>query len=264
MASTKAFDLDRLFEGALRRLKIEAEYFSRLTDHDPELGRLNETHLVKMLRDYLPPKIGIGTGFIVSGGSRKPSPQCDIVLYNALNNAPLYKSEAWSIYPIEMVYGVIEVKTTLKPATLKEAFKNCAAIRSMAKTSKGKPNKTYMRRKSSAEYEIYKCGLAPRFFVFGYGGWKDDLSLERNFKPLSNMSTQAHIHGVCHLNDSNGSYIKHRPHKKGEDRFGPVEANGFRRFLMSLPAMLDSMLPIWRIGLGFDQVYLKHYDLDGT
>jgi hypothetical protein len=152
MASTKAFDLDRLFEGVLRRLKTEAEYFSRLTDHDPELGRLNETHLVRMLRDYLPPKIGIGTGFIVSGGAgRTQSPQCDIVLYDALNNAPLYKSDAWSIYPIEMVYGVIEVKTTLKPSTLKEAFNKCAAIRAMAKTSEGAPNKSYMRRKSGAE-----------------------------------------------------------------------------------------------------------------
>jgi len=131
----------------------------------------------------------------------------------------------------------------------------------MAKTG-GAPNKTYMRRKSGEEYQIYQCGLAPRFFVFGYDGWKDASDLERNFKALSSASPQAHIHGVCSLNDNGGVYIKHRPHKEGEDRFGPVETKGFRRFLMSLPAMLDSMLPIERIGLGFDQVYLKHYDLD--
>ncbi len=127
MTTTRAFKLDMLFNGSLRRLRTEAEYFSRLTDHDPELGRLNETHLVKLLRDYLPPKIGIGTGFIVSGGSNATqSPQCDIVLYDALNNAPLYRSDAWSIYPIEIVYGVIEVKTTLTSSTLKDAFEKCA------------------------------------------------------------------------------------------------------------------------------------------
>ena len=46
----KAFDLDQLFEGTLRRLRTEAEYFSRLTEHNPELGRMNESHLVKLLQ----------------------------------------------------------------------------------------------------------------------------------------------------------------------------------------------------------------------
>ena len=123
MSEPKPFDIDRLYEGSLRRLRVEAEFFSRLTDHNPELGRLNETHLVKLLRAYLPPKIGIGTGFIASvGDSPRQSPQCDIVLYDALNNAPLYQSDTWSIYPIEMIYGVIEVKTTLNKRELKDAL----------------------------------------------------------------------------------------------------------------------------------------------
>src|ERR1700761_652466 len=114
MIKPSPFDIKTLFEGQLEKLRVEAEFFSRLTDHKAELGRLNETHLVQLLRNYLPPRIGIGTGFIASGGQDPQlSPQCDIVLYDALNNTPLYKSEAWSIYPIEMVYGVIEVKTTL-------------------------------------------------------------------------------------------------------------------------------------------------------
>jgi hypothetical protein len=98
MLGPKPFDMDKLFEGSMRRLRADAECFSRLTAHGPELGRLNETHLVKLVRSILPPKIGIGTGFIASGG-RNPqqSPQCDIILYDTLNNAPLYSSDAWSI-----------------------------------------------------------------------------------------------------------------------------------------------------------------------
>jgi hypothetical protein len=110
MTVTTPFDLNRMFEGSLRLLRTEAEYFSRLTDHNPELGRLNETHLVKLLREYLPPKIGIGTGFIVCGGNNPmQSPQCDLILYDNFNNAPLYRSSAWSVYPIEMVYGVLAI-----------------------------------------------------------------------------------------------------------------------------------------------------------
>ena len=173
----KPFDIEKLFEGSLRRLRAEAEYFSRLTDHDPELGRLNETHLVRLLRSYLPPKIGIGTGFIASGGnSPRQSPQCDIVLYDALYNAPLYKSDAWSIYPIEMVYGVIEVKTTLSKRELKDAFEKCAKIRAMAKTSDSKANKAYIgqlppKPKSPIEYGEYRniicCARMTQFGIEG-------------------------------------------------------------------------------------------------
>jgi hypothetical protein len=191
--NSSRFDLDKLFEGSLQRLRTEAEYFSRLTDHNPELGRLNETHLVKLLKDYLPPKIGIGTGFIVCGGSApRQSPQCDIVLYDSLNNAPMYKSDAWSIYPIEMVYGVIEVKTTLNVQTLTEAFEKCASIRAMARTKDNKPNKAYIRqlpaeKGRAVEYEERKSGLAPRFFVFAYSGWRKSAALEHDRLGLNRL-----------------------------------------------------------------------------
>ncbi len=267
MSAPKPLDIDRLFEGSLQRLRAEAEYFSRLTDHNPELGRLNETHLVSLLRAYLPPKIGIGTGFIASGGDRpRQSPQCDIILYDALNNAPLYTSDAWSIYPIEMVYGVIEVKTTLNKRELKDAFKKCAQIRAMATAPDGRGNKAYIlqvppKPSVPTKYKAYFRELPPRFFVFGYGGWKTKNGLEKNFKSITRENKGAHIHGVCSLYDSGSLYIRHLAFREGEGRFSPVAENGFRYFLMNLPAILDSMLPAHRIGLGFDQIYLHHYQL---
>lgn len=279
MGATTAFDIDRLFEGTLRRLRAEAEYFSRLTEHDPELGRLNETHLVRLLRDYLPPKFGVGTGFIASGGDRPlQSQQCDIILYDTINNAPLYKSDAWSIYPIEMVYGVIEVKTTLNRDGLKDAFKKCAKIRAMAQTPEGKGNKAYIRQvpsppRESTRHERYVSKLPPRFFVFGYKGWKTTAALERNFRAVTDEIGGAHIHGVCNLYDRGSLYIYHRAFPKGGERYSKVAENGFRLFLMNLPSTLDSMLPILtkpsendtRVGLlrCFDQIDPEHYGLPG-
>jgi hypothetical protein len=267
MSAPKPLDIDSLFEGSLQRLRVDAEYFSRLTDHNPELGRLNETHLVSLLRAYLPPKIGIGTGFIASGGDRpRQSPQCDIILYDALNNAPLYTSDAWSIYPIEMVYGVIEVKTTLNKRELEDAFEKCAQIRSMATTPDGQGNKAYIQQvlpkpRVPTHFEVRFSDLPPRFFVFGYDGWKTKNGLERNFESISRENKGAHIHGVCSLYDSGSLYIHHRAFRQGEDRFSPVAENGFRYFLMYLPATLDSMLPAHRVGFGFDQINPEHYQL---
>lgn len=267
MSAPKPLDIDRLFEGYLLRLRVDAEYFSRLTDHNPELGRLNETHLVSLLREVLPQKIGIGTGFIASGGDcPRKSPQCDIILYDALNNVPLYTSDAWSIYPIEMVYGVIEVKTTLNKRELKDAFEKCARIRAMATTPDGRGNKGYIKQvppkpRVSTKYMAYVTELPPRFFVFGYRGWKTKNGLEKNFKSITRENKEAHIHGVCNLYDSGSLYIGHLAFRDEEDRSSPVIENGFRYFLMNLPATLDSMLPAHRNGLGFDQIDLHRYQL---
>jgi uncharacterized protein DUF6602 len=265
VSKPRAVNLDKLFEGSLRRLQTEAEYFSRLTDHDPEHGRLNESHLVNLLRAYLPPKIGIGTGFIACGGRfARQSPQCDIILYDALNNAPMYRSDTWSIYPIEIVYGVIEVKTKLNRRTLKDAFVKCAQIRSMAQPAEDSPNKAYLisadpKPGSPARYHVYYDKLAPRFFVFSYGGWKSALTLEEVFKECSAVHGNAHIHGICCLSEAGGMLVGHKAFQQGERRFSTLPSNGFRFFLMSLPKTLNSMLPPHRLGLGFDLVHIDHY-----
>jgi hypothetical protein len=258
MTTPKLFDLNRLFDGWLQVLRTESEHFSRLTDHKSELGRLNEGHFVKLLRTYLPSKIGVGTGFIVSGGSSpRQSPQCDIILYDAVNNAPLYESEAWSIYPIEIVYGVIEIKTNLNRSALKDAFNKCAVIRGMAKVGGGKGNKGYWV--PSAKPLYYQSNLAPRFFLFGYNGWNREVSFARNFKEATEINETAHIHGLCSLHQGGSFFIHHIPFQTGEDRFSSVYHDGFRRFLMSLPSLLDSMLLPHRIGLGFDLVDISRY-----
>ena len=270
MSDGISFNIDKLFDGALRQLETEAEYFSRLTEHGPELGRMNETHLVRFLRAYLPPKIGIGTGFIVSGGvSPQQSPQCDIVLYDALNNAPLYKSEAWSIYPIEMVYGVIEVKTRLTKEELENAFVKCAMIRSMAREvvdGKEIGNKEYIRQiqaspNSPAKYCTLRFAVPPRYFVFGYQGWSTDAGLQNAFSDLSKRYEDAHIHGVCSLDGGRGLHIGHMAFRDGGERISAVYKNGFRQFLLQLPLSLDSIVPYDRLGMGFDLINLAHYEI---
>ena len=39
------FDFRRLMQGTIRQLLTDADYFSSLTSHNAEKGRLNETHL---------------------------------------------------------------------------------------------------------------------------------------------------------------------------------------------------------------------------
>lgn len=242
------FNIEKLMAGNIAQLRLEREFFSSLTSHRGEIGRLNETHLVRMLRRYLPPKFGIGTGFIVSGGeTADQSAQCDIIIYDAINNAPFYYSEAWQVYPVEMVYGVIEVKTRIDTTELIDAFEKCARIRALCRTPEGKPNKRYLRPvtpkpKQPAEHQSYASGVPPRFFVFGYEGPSAE-SLSGTFADLTQTMDGAHIHGICVLDEGSGLFLQHLAYRAAQDRVSPISANGFWRFLMEMPLALNSLVP---------------------
>ncbi len=244
------FNVDKLMAGNIAQLRIEKEFFSSLTSHPGEVGRLNETHLVRMLRRYLPAKFGIGTGFLVSGGEHGTmSPQCDIIIYDALNNAPFYFSEAWQIYPIEMVYGVIEVKTSIKRDNLKSAFTNCLSIRNMCRSPNGEPNKKYLRQlpaelKMSVRYDRRSSDLPPRFFVFGYEGPTEATALAKMFQDITKKVEHAHVHGLCVLDQDSGLFLEHEAYRKPEQRVSAIKENGLWHFLMELPKRLSSMLPV--------------------
>lgn len=243
------FHLEQLMQGTIKQLKTEAGYFSTLTSHNPEKGRLNETHLVNLLRRYLPPKFGVGTGFIVSGGNHvQESSQCDIIIYDPLNNAPFYSSDAWQIYPIEMVYGVIEVKTKINKNEIRDALNKCAKLRSMCGNNLNH-NKAYIRQGSvqegkPAEYLRYTSCLPPRFFIFGYNSPNKKTTLENNIKELTKEVSNSHVHGFCTLNRNSAIYTYHIPYRKPEARVAPLRDNGLSHFLMEMPKKLNSMLPV--------------------
>lgn len=188
MQKLKPPKIDKLFEGFKLQLKNEGQYFSNLSDHNGEKGRLNESHLKKVLRQFLPEKYGIGTGFIVSSESldKKDNPQLDIIIYDKLNNAPLYQSEAFGIYPVEMVYAYIEVKTTLTKGEIDSAFKANTYIRNIAN------NKQYMG--------LEPINLAPRFYIFAYNSKpKDKVKLTKHIENAFNTHEGAHAHGIYTL-----------------------------------------------------------------
>jgi hypothetical protein len=87
----------------------------------------------------------------------------------------------------------------------------------------------------------------------------DDSDPGRTLRRLSNEHTKAHIHGVCTLTKTDSLFIGQKAFSGGASE--SVATNGFRHFLLTLPALLDSMLPLHRHGMGFDLTNLRHYAL---
>lgn len=100
--------------------------------HSSSKGTVREN----ILRDFLaegrlPTKYGLGSGEIV-GRVRDTSRQCDVVVYDKLNGVTLLYDESVQVFPIDCVYGIIEVKSSLSKTEFLDALEKIKAFKGMA------------------------------------------------------------------------------------------------------------------------------------
>ena len=112
------------------RLQDIIDAFSAV--HEGEKGRNNEQLLADFLREFLPGKYAVGSGFIVDsrGGISK---QCDLILYDRLFNPELFAfDDMANFYPVEVVYATIEVKTTINKAQIIDVAQKIRSVKGLA------------------------------------------------------------------------------------------------------------------------------------
>lgn len=88
-----------------------------IIDHGPSVGTYRENLLQNSLRKHLPERYHVATGFI--HGLRK---QIDILIYDRIDYAPLFREGDLVVVPQESVRAVIEVKTNLTTKSLQSAL----------------------------------------------------------------------------------------------------------------------------------------------
>lgn len=123
-----------IYTSALSRIEkiIHEKYeLSATIRHRGERGRQRENGLLVFLRENLPTAYGVATGEIFSFKGSLVSPQCDIIIYDQQRMPILGRSEAIQQIPLEAVYGVIECKSILDKAALKDANKKFSKIRAL-------------------------------------------------------------------------------------------------------------------------------------
>ncbi len=117
--------VSQIQERALRdRLQVARELIS----HPAEKGRSLEDEVAAVLRQLLPSEYGVGTGFVAYHGPEGPelSPQLDIILFDAARTGPLGQLASCEVYPIEAVYGYVEVKASIcLEGSRQNSIQNC-------------------------------------------------------------------------------------------------------------------------------------------
>jgi hypothetical protein len=87
--------------------------------HRLSAGENREDLVESFLREHLPQRFGVGSGLVISGAGMF-SNQADVLITDAFNNSPLYGSSSNQLWPVESVYSLIEVKTTLNLPEIKD------------------------------------------------------------------------------------------------------------------------------------------------
>lgn len=79
--------------------------------HNLTIGIFAEDLLRDLLKMLLPQKVAIAQGFITDGNLC--SHQCDLIVYDSFNFAPIFKTDSLAILPSHSVIAVVEIKTTI-------------------------------------------------------------------------------------------------------------------------------------------------------
>ena len=91
-------------------------------NHNLTIGLFAEEILRDFLRQTLPQKVNISQGFIM--GENTISPQCDIIIYDSYNYAPIFRTSTSVIVQPESVIAVIEVKTSIRGKEFMKVLKD--------------------------------------------------------------------------------------------------------------------------------------------
>ncbi len=103
---------------------------SDFSAHNPSAGSNREALVGDLLREYLPKAFEIGTGLVFANNGQF-SNQADLLIVDRLSNAPLYGTSPESIWLVEAIFALMEVKTQLTPTTIKDSVAKCVRFKSL-------------------------------------------------------------------------------------------------------------------------------------
>jgi len=138
-------NLENIFRSINKKMLLDFEGISSEIGHRGAKGKVREKDIItEYLEKYVPGNIGIANGEIISVDGHT-SPETDIVFY-AKNSTPyLLKKEGYQVFPIECVYGVVEVKSHLDKQQLIDSFNKINFVKQMPKKAY-EPQKGPLRR----------------------------------------------------------------------------------------------------------------------
>jgi hypothetical protein len=131
------------FRDVVRRqvevFRAEHEHVHKLLGgrHHLSSGTYREGLLREFLTRVLPKSVSVDSGFIYGFGTVEASRQLDVIIWDSLHYAPVFRTGEFVIVAPEAVIAVISVKTSLESSELKSAYENLLSVTPLDVTFRG-------------------------------------------------------------------------------------------------------------------------------
>lgn len=134
MAGKRDVTLADLF--LAKQIEMEAALGATRTviEHAGEKGTAAELRWRTMLREYLPKRYSVRTGFVVDSDGRR-SDQIDVIIHDQQYSPLVFEAGSSCFVPAESVYAVFDSKQKITRTTIKQAGEKVASVRSLSRTS---------------------------------------------------------------------------------------------------------------------------------
>ncbi|MFI6599139.1 DUF6602 domain-containing protein [Nonomuraea sp. NPDC050536] len=113
--------IEEYWAGVVQRLQAEVDIFARLVRHKATQGQENEAALARLLKSFVPQRLGVGTGMVIDSHDTYAR-QADVILYEQSDEPLVLAQTTHLIHPMESVRASIEVKTRLRGDDIKDCL----------------------------------------------------------------------------------------------------------------------------------------------
>jgi hypothetical protein len=118
--------MERLSKGLRDSLETSGAIGHALTR-----GEVRESELIEALRPHLPMRYELAKGEVIDAAGQR-SRQQDIIISDALTGTPFLASGGMGVFPVEIVFAVLQVKSEIKPSTVAGAVENILSVKRLA------------------------------------------------------------------------------------------------------------------------------------
>ncbi len=115
-------------KGILKILRARIDLLNEQISHQLTKGEENEQVVRDFITSYLPRKYSVSSGLLIDSYGAQSS-QCDIIIYDEQNHSNILFNEKTKIFPADLTYCTIEVKTTYSEKYLEEGIDNIVKTR---------------------------------------------------------------------------------------------------------------------------------------
>lgn len=170
--------------------------------HRGERGGVRERRVLEFLRAHLPRKYGVGSGHLIDKRGTY-SLQEDIVIYDALNAPILPIDDQYQLFPCEVVYATVEVKSVLDQKAIGECINHAEHLLKLDRGDLGAIENFVFAYDSYPAKQEQSIQWAVR--------WLHSIACQDgHLRPLPTVVTSLHQNFVLYFGHTKGKYIAHQ------------------------------------------------------